>query len=121
LKRWRSLSVSALVLVLLALNVGFYLPARLRQMTGLYGMTRAASLPLESLSLGKALVIVHPAQSWTEYGSLLPLTPPFADGDLLLAYTRGSEQDARLARTFADWPVYHYYLEAPARLIPVER
>ena len=121
LKRWRSLSVSALVLVLLALNVGFYLPARLHQMTGLYGMTRAASLPLESLSLGKALVIVHPAQSWTEYGSLLPLTPPFADGDLLLAYTRGSEQDARLARTFADWPVYHYYLEAPARLIPVER
>jgi len=121
LKRWRSLSVSAFVLVLLALNVGFYLPARLRQMTGLYGMTRAASLPLEWLSLGKALVIVHPAQSWTEYGALLPLTPPFADGELLLAYTRGNEQDARLAQSFADRPVYHYYLELPARLTPAAR
>ncbi len=121
LKRWRPLSVSALVLVLMALNVGFYLPARLRQMTGLYGMTRAASLPLESLSLGKALVIVHPAESWTEYGALLPLTPPFSDGELLLAYTRGSEQDTALAQAYADRPVYHYYLGAPARLVPLAR
>jgi 4-amino-4-deoxy-L-arabinose transferase-like glycosyltransferase len=121
LQRWRSLTVSAWVLVLLALNAAFYLPARLRQMTGLYGMTRAASLPLESLSLGKALVIVHPAQSWTEYGALLPLTPPFADSDLLLAYTRGTAQDTRLAQTYTDRPVYHLYLGAPARLIPVAR
>ncbi len=64
-------------------------------------------------------MIVHPARSWTEYGSLLTLTPPFADGELLLAYTRGSEQDLRLAQTYAGWPAFEYYPDSPARLILV--
>jgi 4-amino-4-deoxy-L-arabinose transferase-like glycosyltransferase len=111
--RGRSLAVSALVLVLLLLNLGFYMPARLRQMTGLYGMTRAAGEPLAALSLERALVIVHPQFAWTEYGALLRLTPPFAAGDVLLAYTRGTETDRQLAQAYADRPVYHYYPGTP--------
>ena len=117
--RLRSLSVSALMLALLSLNVLYYLPARLQQMTGLYGMTVAARARLESAAPERALVIVHPARSWTEYGSLLTLTPPFADGELLLAYTRGTDQDLRLAQTYADRPAYDYYPDAPARLTPL--
>jgi hypothetical protein len=119
--RLRSLSISALVLVLLALNVGFYMPARLQQMTGLYGMNLAARVRLQAAAPAKALVIVHPAHSWTEYGTLLTLTPPFAEGDLLLAYTRGSEQDLRLVQTYADWPAYEYYPGDPGRLVPMAR
>lgn len=116
--RLRSLSVSALVLTLVSLNVMYYLPARLQQMTGLYDMTLAVRARLQSVAPDRALVIVHPAKSWTEYGALMTLTPPFADGDLLLAYTRGSDQDLRLAQTYADRPAFDYYPDAPARLIP---
>ena len=118
-RRWRAIGVSAVVFTLLLLNLGFYLPARLRQMTGLYDMRRASGQPLEALALGRALVIIHPQQSWTEYGALLRLTPPFADGDLLLAYTRGSETDAQLAQAYADRPVYYYYPGDPPRLVPI--
>jgi hypothetical protein len=113
--------VGAVLITLLGLNLGFYLPARLRQMTGLYDMRRADGQPLEALGLDRALVIVHPQTAWTEYGALLRLTPPFADNDLLLAYTRGAETDAQLARAYPDRPVYHYYPGAPPRLVAVER
>ncbi|MCX6069486.1 MAG: hypothetical protein NTU91_01305, partial [Chloroflexi bacterium] len=119
--RLRSLSVSALVLALLALNVGFYLPARLQQMTGLYEMNLASRDQLQAVAPAKALVIVHPVQSWTEYGTLLTLTPPFAEGELLLAYTRGSEQDLRLAQSYADRPAYNYYPGNPGRLVLIAR
>jgi len=120
-RRLRSLSVSALVLVLLALNVGLYLPARLEQMTGLYDMNLAARNRLQAMAPAKALIIVHPASIWTEYGTLLTLTPPFAEGELLLAYTRGSDQDLRLVHSYADRPAYEYYPGSPGRLVPVER
>jgi 4-amino-4-deoxy-L-arabinose transferase-like glycosyltransferase len=120
-RRWRSIGVGAVVLTLLLLNLGFYLPTRLRQMTGLYDMRRADGQPLEKLALDRALVIVHPLTSWTQYGALLRLTPPFADGDLLLTYTRGAETDAKLAQAYADRPVYYYYPGDPPRLVPVDR
>jgi 4-amino-4-deoxy-L-arabinose transferase-like glycosyltransferase len=119
--RLRSLGVSALVLILLALNVDFYLPARLQQMTGLYDMNLVARDRLQAAAPAKALIIVHPLHSWTEYGTLLTLTPPFADSELLLAYTRGSEQDLRLAQTYADRPAYEYYPGDPGRLVPISR
>jgi hypothetical protein len=119
--RLRSWSISALVLVLLALNVGFYLPARLQQMTGLYEMSLSARDRLQAAVPAKALIIVHPAHSWNEYGTLLTLTPPFVDGDLLLAYTRGSEQDLRLTQSYADRPAYEYYPGNPGRLVPIAR
>jgi hypothetical protein len=119
--RLRSLGVSVIVLVLLTLNIGFYLPARLQQMTGLYGMNLAALDQLRSVVPAKALVIVHPEHSWTEYGTLLTLTPPFAEGELLLSYTRGSDQDMRLVHLYADRPAYEYYPGNPSRLVPVER
>lgn len=118
-RRWRGIGVGALVLMLLFLNLGFYLPARLRQMTALYDMRRADGQPLEALALDRALVIVHPQTAWTEYGALLRLTPPFAEGDLLLAYTRGAETDRKVAQAYADRPVFHYYPGDPPRLVPV--
>jgi hypothetical protein len=119
--RLRSLGVSALVLALLALNVGFYLPARLQQMTGLYEMNLASRDQLQAVAPAKALIIVHPAHSWTEYGTLLTLTVPFADSNLLLAYTRGAEQDLRLVQLYTDHPAYDYYPGDPARLVPIAR
>jgi hypothetical protein len=109
----RRVGVGTIVLVLMALNLLCYVPLRVGGLYGLYGISRKAMQPFESADLGRALVIVHPIHTWTEYGSLLTLTPPFAESDLLLAYSRGSEADARLARVFADRPVYHYYPDQP--------
>jgi hypothetical protein len=122
--RWASLrrvATGTLLLVLMALNLLYYVPIRVGGLQGLYGISRKAMQPLEAADLGRALVIVHPVHSWTEYGSLLTLEPPFADSDLLLAYSRGAEADARLARHFADWPVYHYYADQPGTFYPRPR
>ena len=119
-RRWRGIGVGALVLTLLFLNLGFYLPARMRQMTGLYDMRRADGQPLEALALDRALVIVHPQTAWTEYGALLRLSAPFAAGEVLLAYTRGTETDRKLAQAYADRPVFHYYPGDPPHLVPFD-
>ena len=111
--RWRQAVVGVGVIVLMALNVDFYLPARLEMMRGLYGMDRERMIPLQQANLGRALVVVRTSVDWTAYGSLLTLTPPYAGGDLLLAYSRGRLTDARLAQLFADRPVYYYYTDTP--------
>lgn len=115
-RRWaapRRVTVATVFLVLVALNLLYYVPLRVGGLHGLYGVSRKAMQPFESADLGRALVIVHPVDSWTEYGTLLTLTPPFADSGLLLAYSRGAAADARLARLFTDRPVYHYYADQP--------
>jgi len=119
--RLRSLGVSGLVLALLTMNVGLYLPARLQQMTSLYAMNLAARDRLQAAAPAKALIIVHPERAWTEYGTLLTLTPPFAESELLLAYTRGAEQDLSLALSFLDRPAYAYYPGDPGRLVSIAR
>lgn len=117
----RALGVAALLILLVCLNLGFYVPRRVGGLRGLYGMSRERMIPLERAGLGRALVIVHPAQIWTEYGSLLTLTPPFAEGDLLLAYTRGPEVDRDLASYFPDHRVLHYYPDDPAHFYETPR
>jgi hypothetical protein len=110
---WRAALAGGALLVLLGLNIADYLPPRLAMMRDLYGMSPAKMLPLEEARLGRALVIVHAVPDWTSYGTLLTLTPPFREGDLLLAFSRGTSADAQLARDFAGWPVYFYYTDRP--------
>jgi hypothetical protein len=121
LDRARALVVAGLVIVLVSLNLGFYTPRRVGGLRGLYGISRARMLPLERAGLGRALVIVHPARVWTEYGSLLTLTPPFAESELLLAYTRGPEVDGSLTAYFPDHRTLHYYPDDPAYLYVAPR
>jgi hypothetical protein len=117
----RALVVAGILILLVSLNLGFYIPRRVGGLRGLYGISRARMLPLERASLSRALVIVHPARSWTEYGSLLTLTPPFAETDLLLAYTRGPDVDGNLATYFPDRRILHYYPDDPAHLYDAPR
>lgn len=114
--RWnrvRRSGVATLVLVLVALNGAFYLPLRLESLRGLYGISAAKRDAFAAAVPPNAFVIVHPAQSWTDYGALLTLEPPFCDCDRVLVYSRGSRVDARAAAAFPDWDVYHYYADEP--------
>jgi hypothetical protein len=116
--RWRRPTTAGLLVVLLALDVCFYLPPRLGGMRGLYGVSAEAQGPLQAKNLGLALVIVEPRHSWTEYGTLLSLTPPFAPpGAPLIVYDRGQAQNQRLIEDFPDLPAFRYDPGPPPLLI----
>jgi hypothetical protein len=78
-------------------------------------------LPLQQAGLEHAVVVVHPAVIWTEYGSLITLAPPFAESDLLLAYTRGPEVDESLSELYPDHRLLHYYTDDPEHFYEAPR
>ncbi len=105
-----------LVAFLVGYNLTSYLPARLQEMTGLYGITRAQLTPFqtpEARSLTPALVIVHYERSWTEYGGLLELQDPWLTSPFIFAISRGKWADARLANDYPDRRLLHYYPDQP--------
>jgi hypothetical protein len=115
--RLRRVTVMAIVAALAAFNLFVYLPVRLGGLRGLYGITRARLAVLDRPDLASALIIVHPLPDWTSYGALLLLTDPFRrDSPLLLAYSLGPLQDQRVAETYADRTLYHYYPDDPLNL-----
>lgn len=101
------------MLVLVVLNAAFYLPMRLESLRGLYGVSASKRDTFASGVPAHAFVIVHPVESWTDYGTLLTLEPPFCECDRILAYSRGPRVDARAAAVYPDMDVYHYYPDAP--------
>jgi hypothetical protein len=101
----RVYATSTLVIVLLVVNVVFYLPIRVGGMQQLYNIGREPMELLSRADLNQALVIVH-AKRWFEYARYLLLTEPFSDSDLLIAWSATPEQDLRLIRTFGERAIY---------------
>jgi hypothetical protein len=110
----RTLTITAIVSILLGANLIFYLPGRLKEMYGLYGIQRSMLEPFlteEAQALAPALIIVYP-DWWTEYGGLLELQDAFLDQPLIFAYNRGFRNNALLEKSIEDSGqrnVYHYY------------
>jgi hypothetical protein len=102
-----------LLLILVSFNLLFYLPPRLAMMNQLNDIARSHLTPFESANLDRTVVIVHTVHRWTEYGTLLTLTPPFAKGDLVLVYSNGLEADTRIASGYTGWEIFHYYQDTP--------
>jgi len=122
LRRLRPLLVTAVLLLLTAANVIFYLPGRIGGMYGLFGIQRARLEPFltpEAQALTPALVFVHP-EDWREYGALLELSNPFLDTPFVFVYSRGASSDAEIMAQFPERNVFHYYPEDPYRFY-VER
>jgi 4-amino-4-deoxy-L-arabinose transferase-like glycosyltransferase len=103
----------SLVLILIFLNLRFYLPPRLAMMNQLNGIARRHLEPFERADLDRAVVIVHTLDRWTEYGTLLTLTAPFTESDLVLVISCGPHADARLASGYSGWDIFHYYPDTP--------
>ncbi len=114
--RLRSRAVATALLLLTAGNLLFYLPIRLGGLRGLYGISAARLQAFEEVAPRRGLVVVHTSGRWTDYGTLLTSTPPFAEGDLILAYDRNPQTNARLRVFFPDLPLYHYYTDDPTHL-----
>jgi hypothetical protein len=109
----RRVVVGAMVLILVACNIHFYLPPRFTMMNQLNDVSRDHLEPFEQENLEHALVFVHVLNRWTEYGTLLTLTPPFSEDGLVLVYSSGGETDARVAAEYSGWNIYHYYPDEP--------
>jgi 4-amino-4-deoxy-L-arabinose transferase-like glycosyltransferase len=107
MRRWGGPLVGGLVLLLVSINALWYLPARLGGMQGLYNITRAPSEELASQELGHALVLVH-AERWFQYANLLVLVPPFAESDLLIAWSTNARVEAELVASAGDRSIYIY-------------
>jgi 4-amino-4-deoxy-L-arabinose transferase-like glycosyltransferase len=120
--RVRRLSASAALMVLLAVNVGGYLPSRLDSLRALYGIRAADQLTfLETPDLAGKLILVNPIDHWSEAVELMLLTPPFERSAFLVAWDRDAQADARLRQAYPAWAVVHYYPDEPGVLRPLRR
>jgi len=98
--------------VLVTANLVFYLPGRLQDMRGLYGVSRSHEAPFQTANakdLTPALVIVHTSGSWIDYGTLIDLETPFLDSPFIFVISRGLDVDEAVASYFPNRKVYHYY------------
>lgn len=114
-KRIRPLSVLAIVTVLVLGNLHFYIPTRLENLYGLYGMEKADLKPFytqEALDLTPAVIVVHP-KKWMDYGVLLDLQSPNLDSPFIFIFSRSPEKDEALRTEFPNRDFYHYYPEDP--------
>jgi len=108
----RPLLVTALVSLLVLTNLIFYIPGRLALLRGLYGVRASHLEPFQTpqaQALTPALIIVHTAGGWIDYGTLLELETPFLDTPFIFAYSRSPEVDSGLPALFPDRNIYHYY------------
>jgi hypothetical protein len=119
--RVRRLGTAAIVTLLVLVNLGLYLPARIGGLRGLFGISRLGLEAFEAVDPGAAVVIVRRDPYWHGYGNLLTLTPPFRHSELRLVYERGPAVDARAAALFPDLPIYIYDPADPGRLVAVPR
>ena len=114
-RKARPLGMPALLALLVAANLIFYIPMRVGGMKGLYGIERAQILPFltpQAQELTPALIIVHPKE-WTQYGALLDLETPFLNTPFIFAFTRYPKVDAELAKDFPNRKVFYYYTDDP--------
>lgn len=124
LSRLRFAGISGAVLFLVGANLLFYLPARVTGLTGLYGATRAQLDPFTTPSaaaLSPALVIVHPQESWLEYGTLLALSTPYLNTPFIFIRSRGPENDQTVINLYPDRSVWHYYPDTPYKFYTAPR
>ena len=111
-RKARPLALTGLLALLVITNLYFYLPGRLQLMHGLYGVSRAHEEPFltpNARELAPALIIVHTAHSWIEYGTLIDLENSFLDLPFIFVISRGLEVDEAVATQFPERKVYHYY------------
>ncbi len=116
-RRWRALLTTAVVGLLVGLNLAFYLPGRLASMRGLYTIRRERLAPFlapETQHLTPALVFVE-TDRWMDYGNLLVLEDPWLTTPWIFAWSRGSA-DARVAALFPDRTLVRYRPSDPSRL-----
>ncbi len=108
--RRRALGVLTIILVLVTLNLKFYLPPRLALMENLYTINRERLKPFtlpQAQALTPALVFVE-TEHWMPYGALLELESPDLRSPFIFALDIGPRTNARVRRAFPRRRVVYY-------------
>jgi 4-amino-4-deoxy-L-arabinose transferase-like glycosyltransferase len=101
-ERWRfpfrraSLFVGVLVALMLV-SLGAYLPWQFRRYRGLYGVTGRPREVLQGVELRNALVIVRDERGWKDYAVAFSMNDPTLDGEVVYANDCGPRLDQLLA------------------------
>lgn len=114
-KRIRPLAVTALLALLVAANLVFYLPGRLDGMRGLFGTTRQQLAPFQTgtaQALAPALFIVD-TDEWRAYAGLLELANPMLDSPFIFIWSRGPVSNAAIIQAFPERNAFYYYPDDP--------
>ncbi len=118
-QRLRIFLVGAVLAVLVIYNLAANLPARFRQLYGLYDVHSAQLSPFltpQARAKTPALVIVHTQKIWTEYAGLLELEDPWLTSPFIFAWSNnGSISDAALAALYPGRQTIYYYTDEPDR------
>lgn len=112
--RIRYIIITALVCLLMIGNLFYYLPLRLGNLHGLYGISSAQLSPFLSFdreSLTPALIIVDPLKKWLEYGGLLDLSSPYLNTPFIFIYNRGGELNQTVIDQYPERKIWYYYPE----------
>ena len=105
--------------ILIAVNLWFYTPIRLRSVTHLYGIDRSILTTFQGPAAAArtpALVIVHADDDWRQYATLQSLADPALNSPYIFAMSMGSAYDEQLAEKYPLRQVYHYYPQHPGEL-----
>jgi hypothetical protein len=134
-RRLRAPLMILIVAGLVGYNLAVYLPDRLQEMDGLYGINRNIlrnfldsrifqqagednNQPADAADtrpVQPALIIVH-SETWHFYGALLELEDPFLTTPFIFAWSLDPTTDAVLHHDFPERTVYHYYEDDPGVL-----
>jgi 4-amino-4-deoxy-L-arabinose transferase-like glycosyltransferase len=117
---FQRLALGILLIALTGLNLFAYLPGRLGEMRGLFGVNRAMLVPFEAgrvAHLAPAMILVHP-EHWAQYGGLLELQDAWLEDEILFVTTRNVVNDAAFFDHYTQlgWAIYHYYPDEPGKL-----
>ncbi|MBE0696860.1 MAG: hypothetical protein IH586_08045, partial [Anaerolineaceae bacterium] len=92
----RFVITTSIVLALITGNLVYYLPARLRGISELSGISQKCINPLKEFSAARTapiLFFIHVQKNFHEYSCAVDLSSPFGDSKNLIAISRGKEID----------------------------
>jgi hypothetical protein len=122
--RIRKVLTGLALAVLVGYNLFAYLPDRLWEMHGLYGINRSMLEPfytVEAQKIQPALIIVHTQKEWTEYGGLLELQNAQLTTSFIFALHRSDAVFSEFYEGCPEREIYHYYPDKPFAFYLVPR
>jgi 4-amino-4-deoxy-L-arabinose transferase-like glycosyltransferase len=105
---WQFVAPYLLLIALLALNMAAYMPRRLSEWRGVYGITRAPLDDLEKLRQTDRVLVVVRGGHWYQYGALFYLNSPWYDDPIIAAHDLGPDRSPALIAHYPDREVWFY-------------
>ena len=107
--------VTALVILLVAGNLIFYVPRRIGEMKGLFGTSRQQLKPFDPhpAEVSTPALILVDTDEWRAYAGLLELANPMLDSPFIFIWDRGPRSSKTIINAFQDRTPYFYFPTEP--------